>query len=84
MSATHICPHANMRLSRGGEQFLDSNIKVIHLRFVCEGCGQHFRAIGVHDGISIDAPSTKDNGSTVMIPIVPVGEEPDHTGRMIA
>jgi hypothetical protein len=79
MTATHICPCTNLRLSHGGEQFFDSNIRVMHIRFECVGCGQRFRALGVHDGMSIDAPSTRDGGETLMMPIVPVGEEPTWT-----
>lgn len=86
MSASQFCPHRNLRLvSPGGDSFLDSNIRMIKVRFVCMGCQQGFRALGVHPGLSIDAPSTMDDGETTTMPIVPVGEEPDHDGpRLMA
>lgn len=82
MSASQFCDHRNLALrSPGGEQFLDSNIRMIQVRVVCLGCGRGFRAVGVHPGLSIDGPSTMDDGATIMMPIVPVGEEPDMDTR---
>lgn len=77
MSASYICDHSNLSLLRSGQQFLDSNIRVMRIGFECLGCGQRFRVLGVHPGKSIAAPSTMDEGETTLLPIVPVGEEPD-------
>lgn len=85
MSASQNCNCRNLRIeSPGGESFLDSNIRMLRVRFVCAACGQTFRAVGIRVGMSIDAPSTMDDGETTMMPIVPMGEEPDmDTRRML-
>lgn len=84
MSATHICPHSSLRLHMAkGQPFSDSNIIMMQVGFACEGCGKLFRAVGVRPGVSYDAPSTLDDGATTMMPIVPVGEEPDVDTRAL-
>ncbi len=79
MSASVVCPHNNLRTYAVGEQFLDSNIRVFRLRVECMACDQAFRAVGVRDGVSIDAPSSLDGGETMVIPMVPSDETPDIT-----
>jgi hypothetical protein len=81
MSATHICNHNNLSLSAEGEQFGDSNVRLFRSRVTCLGCGMAFRAVGVRHGVSIDAPSTLDDGETIVVPMVPAGEFPDTTTR---
>ncbi len=82
MSASQFCEHRNLRMRcQGAEEFLDSNIRLIKIYFICDGCGQRFRTVGVHDGMSIDAPTSADNGLTTTMPIVPMGEEPDMDTR---
>lgn len=77
------CDHSNVRSSSIGEQFFDSNIRVFRMRLACADCGQVFRVIGVHGGVSIDAPNTPDDGETVVLPFVPANEEPDMTTRQL-
>jgi hypothetical protein len=74
--------HADLRIRASGEQFFDSNIRMMKVRFYCGACGAAFRASGIRVGISIDAPSTMDDGETIAFPIVPVGEEPNVTGEV--
>lgn len=79
MSASATCPHTNLRSYTVGEQFLDSNIRVLRWRVVCAACDQAFKAVGVRDGVSIDAPSTPDNGKTMVVPMIPSNEVPNLT-----
>jgi hypothetical protein len=81
MSASFQCPHTNFKPAWTGEQFFDSNIRIFRHRVACAACGQVFRAIGVRDGVSIDAPCTPDDGETIVLAMVPANEEPDMTTR---
>jgi hypothetical protein len=81
MSASAFCQHSSLKTISKAERFLDSNIRIFQVRVECIACGQVFRSIGVHGGMSIDAPSTPDDGETMVIPFVPANEEPDMSTR---
>lgn len=70
------CLHANVRLRSRGQPFEDSNIILMGASFYCADCGVRFRAIGVPDGVTHEAPGTVNDGEVTVFPLVPVGEEP--------
>lgn len=69
------CEHA-VRLLAHGQPYFDSNIIMMCARFTCTKCGQPFRALGVDDDVTTEAPGAA--GDTIVFPLVPSGEEP-HT-----
>jgi len=70
------CAHTAVRLKAHGQPFTDSNLILMRVAFFCESCGKSFRAVGIADGVSFDAPSSVDDGETTLFPLVPAGEEP--------
>jgi hypothetical protein len=76
MSEKCLHSHLRMRVLKG-QPFYDSNVILMTTVFACEACGLRFRTIGAHDGVVVDRPSTIDNGATTVLPLVPVGEEPE-------
>lgn len=69
------CQH-DVRLQASGEAFFDTNIIMMAARFTCSKCGRSFRALGVDDDVTTEAPGAA--GDTIVFPLVPIGEEP-HT-----
>jgi hypothetical protein len=69
------CAHPQLVMGMEGKPFIDSNMVLMRMGFKCSCCGQRFRATGVHGGMSFDAPSTPDDGETIIFPLVPVGED---------
>ena len=69
------CEH-NVSLRARGQPHIDSNIILMATRWTCTKCGQNFRALGVPEVVTTDAPGSADDGETIVFPLVPVGEEP--------
>lgn len=72
---TAKCQHT-VRLLAHGQPYFDSNIIMMAAQFRCEKCGRPFRALGIDDDVTTEAPGSA--GDTIVFPLVPIGEEP-HT-----
>jgi hypothetical protein len=71
-----LCAKPALNIRQAGESSLDSNVTMIVMQFYCSNCGHPQRCAGVADEFSIHEPWSDDGGNTIMVPLVPEGEEP--------
>lgn len=77
------CPHEDFNVFADVNRLTESDdsTEVIayscDLRIRCDGCGEHFRFIGVPAGMSPAEPRCSVDEKTLSIPIRPASSDPD-------